>query len=164
MTVGPVLVPSNPLQALLAQARSQMRAKRVEQKKPPKFASAGEENEFNWVEVYQHSCYVYRLWTRTCAHCGASEYGLDGVYEERKHPRLPQTIQRRMAEVPDTVPEPVRLETHDEQVPVCIRCCGLTDEQIEEALNATTEEYAAEGEMAHSGAAGAGHPCSAIAA
>lgn len=146
------------LQDLLASVRANL--KRKDERKY-KFHQSAEQYEQDWCEVYEHSAWVYRIWVAECA-CGCRSHGLEGVYEERRHPRLGHLIQRRV-EQPFT-PEEVRIDVHTSAVQNCLECCGLEAADIEEAINAETEEPDAEGQVAPRGATGDGREGEALAA
>lgn len=140
------------LQGLLEQVRRDLAKK----KPRPAYASSAEHYEHEWAEVYQHSGWVYRLWVQQCS-CGAVSYGLAGLFEERKHPRLGHLIQRRIDDL-SSVPANVeaRIETNESPVAVCLECAGIPQSLIDEALNAQTEELDPEDQVARRSAGGAG--------
>lgn len=144
------------LEELLAKARETAAAKRASRGKRPSFVQSSEQYEYDWAEVYQHNAWVYRIWVQTCT-CGVRYHGLEGLYEERKHPRLGHLIQRRIVEA-ERIPHGVeaRVEAHETQVPICLDCANIPEHLIEEAIYAQTEEHDPESEVAPSDSDGTG--------
>jgi hypothetical protein len=117
------------------------------------------DHEADWCEVYRHEGWQARVWHTVCNTCGAEQTGLEGLYEVRKHPRLPDTISKRVtaeafAQCPDEFSLDISLQT--EYTPVCLSCLVNDDALIKDLIHAQTQVDYAESEVAHSSAAGAG--------
>lgn len=84
-----------------------------------------------------------------CRKCGSLSRALEGIFEERKHPRLSDAHWVRQGILPFTKALPRHREERTVSVPYCEHCADLDSYQPKEAVfNATPKESTPESEDA----------------
>jgi hypothetical protein len=122
--------------SLLAKARADLGAaqdKKVARKQRPSYlATAAEEHEREYREVYYPELYLARYWRQVCRRCTATLTGLEGVYEQRKHPRSSARIARRLASIENLDSLlPRQQQVNIEYVAACLQCVDSLDFEVQ---------------------------------
>ncbi len=107
------------IESLIAEARRQAAAKAAPRTKASPTAEPPVETLF---EPYR----LVALFHRTqCLHCGTATTDFEGLFEERKHVRLPDLHMVRQPFVPSTSNLPRVRKYLPRDVPYCAACSGL---------------------------------------
>jgi len=133
--------PNAAFAALLAKARAQIAEKKAKPRNH--LLDSADRYEHEWNEVYIREAYVARYWHQQCLSCGCTQTGLEGIYEQRRHPRLSDRVTRRLTveQIRNLEPLPRTQVVRTEQVPACLFCANkllFPTDQLPELINAQT--------------------------
>jgi hypothetical protein len=114
-------------ESLLAAARKDLATKQSPSaRKVNRLLTAAEDAATEFAEVYRHERYVARLWSQHCSRCGHVFSGLEGLYDQRVHPRTAARITKRLIDktlIDEAFLSPIELdEPPPVSVPVCEEC------------------------------------------
>lgn len=122
--------------ALVAKAKAEVASastkKSTAAKRPSYLATAAEEHEREYQEIYAPELYLARYWKQVCRTCAAEQVGLEGIYEQRKHPRSSARIARRLSSIENLRDDlPRQQSAQIEYVAACLQCASRFNFEVQ---------------------------------